>query len=97
MFGITVDAKGDVIMRGRLDATQTDTANAVLDALSATTRIDFSALDYISSAGLGVLLKTQKRLSSSGHQLVLTGVNNIVADVFRVARFDLVFRIEESA
>jgi anti-sigma B factor antagonist len=59
--------------------------------------VNFKNLDYISSAGLGVLLKTQKRISGTGNGLILTGMNKLIRDVFRIARFDLVFRIEETA
>jgi len=41
-------------------------------------------------------LKTQKRLSETGNSLVLTHITKFVRDVFRIARFDLVFRIEDS-
>jgi anti-sigma B factor antagonist len=96
MFSISVNDGGEVVLRGRLDATQTDAANEVFDALTTTTRVNFQDLEYISSAGLGVLLKTQKRLSAlGGHGLILTKVNKMVKDIFRIARFDLVFRIEE--
>ena len=55
--------------------------------------VDLGGVDYISSAGLGVLLKTQKRLREKGGGLVLTQMKKLVRDVFRIARFDLVFEI----
>ena len=96
MFSITVKDDGEIVLSGRLDASQVEIAESVLDRVAATTRVNFNGLDYISSAGLGVLLKTQKRLSQSGHFLILTSMNKLVRDVFRIARFDLVFRIEET-
>ncbi len=97
MFAIEVNDEGEVVLRGRLDATQTETANAVFDMLTQTTRVNFKDLDYISSAGLGVLLKTQKRLGGEGHRLILTKINKIVGEVFRITRFDLVFDIENGS
>jgi anti-sigma B factor antagonist len=95
MFSITVKGDGEVMLAGRLDASQVDVADAVFSRLKTTTKVNFQGLDYISSAGLGILLKTQKRLGETGQGLVLTKMNKLVRDVFRIARFDLVFRIEE--
>jgi anti-sigma B factor antagonist len=95
MLAISVKDDGEVVLSGRFDASQVETADAVFDRLATTTRVNFRDLDYISSAGLGVLLKTQKRLGGLGHDLILTHMNKLVRDVFRIARFDLVFRIEE--
>jgi anti-sigma B factor antagonist len=96
MFAISVDPGGTIVLEGRLDASQVETASPVFDAITASCRVDFSHLEYISSAGLGLLLKTQKRLGGEGQNLVLTGMNKMVRDVFRIARFDLIFAIEES-
>jgi anti-sigma B factor antagonist len=96
MFAITLDDKGTILLEGRLDASQVEAASKVLDAVNETSKVDFTHLEYISSAGLGLLLKTQKRLSGAGKNLVLTGMNKMVRDVFRIARFDLIFAIEES-
>lgn len=95
MFTITQPSPGAVTMSGWLDASHTHEAEAVLDALGTTTRIDMKDLEYISSAGLGVLLKTQKRLKAAGHALVLFNLKKMVRDVFRLARFDLVITIED--
>ncbi len=95
MLAILLKDDGEVTLSGRFDASQVDAADAVFDRLTTTTRVNFRDLDYISSAGLGVLLKTQKRLSGLGHNLILTHMNKLVRDVFRIARFDVVFRIEE--
>ena len=53
--------------------------------------LDCTALEYLSSAGLGVLLKTQKRLKAAAGALRLTGVNRHVHDIFRYAGFDQIF------
>jgi anti-sigma B factor antagonist len=95
MFSIAMNDGGEVVMTGRLDASQVEAADAVLGKLTQTTRVSFRGLDYISSAGLGVLLKTQKRLGETGHGLILTHMNKLVRDVFRYARFEIVFKIED--
>lgn len=95
MFSIARGERGEIILGGRFDASRVDEANAVFDHLTATTRVNFSGLEYISSAGLGVLLKTQKRLAGTGQALILYNMNKLIRDVFRIARFDIIFKIEE--
>jgi anti-sigma B factor antagonist len=95
MFSIARGEQGEIILGGRFDASRADEANAVFDRLTATTRVNFSGLEYISSAGLGVLLKTQKRLAGTGQALILYNMNKLIRDVFRIARFDIIFKIEE--
>lgn len=94
MFRISRNDSGTILLEGRLDASQVETASTVLDTLTTSCIVDFAGLDYISSAGLGVLLKTQKRLGGSGQSLKLIHMNKMIRDVFRIARFDLIFPIE---
>ena len=93
MLKIEFGPNGTVVVEGRLDAAQAAAAQAFLDGVSGPVTLDCSALEYISSAGLGVLLKTQKRLKLGGGGLQLTGVNRHVHDVFRYAGFDQIFPI----
>ena len=62
MLAIDFGAEGVVVIKGRLDAAEAPAAQTFLDATKGTVTLDCSGLEYISSAGLGVLLKTQKRL-----------------------------------
>ncbi len=94
MFDIWRDERGEVGLAGRLDASQADRARDVFAEVEASCRVDFSGLEYISSAGLGVLLETQRRLGDAGHGLVLTGLSKHITDLFRVAGFDAIFEIE---
>jgi len=97
MFSVIVRDDGEVALIGRLDASQTEVAGEVFDRIENTTKVSFEKLDYISSAGLGLLLKTQKRLSTTGQGLVLTRMNKLVRDIFKIARFDVIFQIEETS
>jgi len=69
-------------MAGRLDASQAAAAQAFLDRMEGNITLDCTALDYVSSAGLGVLLKTQKRLLTQAGKLRLTNVNRHLQDIF---------------
>ena len=94
MLAIDFGGEGVVVVKGRLDAAEAPAAQTFLDATKGTVTLDCSGLEYISSAGLGVLLKTQKRLMSSAGKLKLTGVNHHLQDIFRYSGFDKIFDIE---
>jgi anti-sigma B factor antagonist len=94
MFYIELRNPGDVVVRGRLDAAQSDKAEAFLDGVDGVFVIDLSELDYISSSGLGVLLKTHKRLHSIGATLRLIHVNKHINDIFKYSGFNQLFDIQ---
>lgn len=85
---------GEIKLNGVFDASQVETAEKVFESVDRTTVVDFSGLEYISSAGLSVLLMTQKRLAPKGAELKLKNLSNHISDVFRYAGFDLIFEIE---
>lgn len=93
MLAIDFGANGSVVIAGRLDAAQCATAQSFLDAVQGPVTLDCSRLEYISSAGLGVLLKTQKRLMASSGRLKLSGVNRHLQDIFQYSGFDQIFEI----
>ena len=94
MFEIEYGSGGEVLCRGRLDAAQCEKAEAFMNGLEGPSTLDFNELEYISSAGLGILLKTQKRLAGSGAGLKIINVNNHIHDVFRYSGFHAIFDIE---
>ena len=94
MFTIRINDHGVVELEGRLDASQTEEAARVLETIATSMTVDFKNLEYISSAGLGVLFAHQKRLKSAGQGLRLINLNPHIRDVFRYARFDMIFQIE---
>jgi len=94
MLAIEYRQDGAVVVVGRLDAAQSQAAQAFLDKVQGTVTLDCSGLDYISSAGLGVLLKTQKRLMVTGGKLRLTEVNRHLRDILQYSGFDQIFDIE---
>jgi anti-sigma B factor antagonist len=93
MFDIREGTNHDLILSGRFDASQVEKARGIFLALNEGKTVDFAQLDYISSAGLGVLLAAQKRLSQRGQSLRLINVNSHIRDVFRFSGFDQIFEI----
>ena len=96
MFEIGYGDAGTIAFSGRLDAAQCAKAQAFLDGTNAPLAFDFAGLEYISSGGLGVLLKAHKRFMSSGARLRLINVSNHIYDIFRFSGFDQVFAVERS-
>jgi len=94
MFDIEMGEQGNVVVSGRLDAANAENALAFLNGVEGTCVIDMSGLEYISSAGLGVLLRTHKRLLGGGSGLKLTNVNPHIRDIFTYSGFDKLFEIE---
>lgn len=94
MFEIDIKKSGEVAVSGRLDAAQAPRAQEALDQVDGRCVLDMSALEYISSAGLGVLLRTHKRLMDGEEGLELINVNKHIADIFRYSGFDKLFVIK---
>jgi len=95
MFEITRDTEGSVHLKGRFDAAQVANAKQVFSFVDDSCVVDFAELSYISSAGLGLLFATQKRLVDNGSALKLTNLNPHIREVFRIAGFDNIFEIDE--
>ena len=86
----------EIALEGRLDTMTAPELEAELnqslggvDSLT----LDFSKLEYISSAGLRVLLSAHKVMSTKGGMKV-TNVNEIVQEVFEVTGFADILNIE---
>ena len=94
MFEIRVVEGGIVQLTGRLDAAEADRVSEELLAIRGSVRLDCSELDYISSAGIGVLIELFKRLQSTGHTLTLVNLLPRVRNIFRYAGLDRLLTIE---
>jgi anti-sigma B factor antagonist len=94
MLEIKVGGNGEIVLSGRFDASQAVKAETFMAALNESRLVDLADLQYISSAGLGVLLATQKRLMSAGHSLKLVNVRGHVREVLHYAGFDQIFEID---
>ena len=85
-----------IVLNGRMDTVTAPQLEAELkDCLNGVNslRFDFSALDYLSSAGLRVLLAAQKRMNKQG-SMTLLGVNETIAEIFEVTGFSDILTIE---
>ena len=83
-------------LEGRLDTTTAPQLEAeVRDALTGVNELvlDFSQLEYLSSAGLRVILAAQKLMNKQG-KMVIHHVNEIIMEVFEVTGFSDILTIE---
>lgn len=55
--------------------------------------LDFSAVSYISSVGLRVLMLAARQAKAQGGRLVMAGLTPIVKEVFEISRFNLVLQV----
>ena len=94
MFEIDFGEDGVIVVVGRLDASEAGRAQAFLDEAPGACVLVMEKLEYISSAGLGVLLKTHKRLAATGSGLKMIKVSSHINDIFKYSGFDRLFEIE---
>ena len=97
---ISETRSGDVIqikIDGRVDTTTSpQLQNAILQAFQKGSKLvlDFSDVEYVSSAGLRALLIGQKTANSKGGSMTLVNVADAVLQVFKMSGFSGILNIE---
>ena len=98
---MTIEKKNEgsaltLAVNGRLETTTAPELEAVvkneLDGITELT-FDFSNLEYVSSAGLRVLLAAQKKMNAQGSMKVVNA-NDIVSEIFEITGFAEILTIE---
>jgi len=90
------DALLTVAPVGRLDtvtSTQLKELMAAHPTQGRDLELDFTRVEYISSAGLRLLVALQKQVKADGHSLVIRNINAVVREVFRVSGFNKSFTV----
>ena len=96
---ITTSREGEkmqIVLEGRLDTTTAPQLEVELKrSISGITELvfDFAGLEYISSAGLRVLLAAQKVMNKQG-SLMIRNMNSVVMEVFEITGFVDILTIE---
>ena len=100
---IRENKKGRIVILepvGRLDTNTCDEfEHKLVDLLEAGEHhfvIDLTDIDYISSAGLRVLLMAAKKLNSINGSMILASMSDHIKEVFDIAGFTPIFTIEPS-
>lgn len=86
----------NIALEGRLDTTTAPQLEAELKqsvADNTELSLDFAKLEYISSAGLRVLLAAQKVMNKQG-KMIIRNVNDVITEVFEVTGFADILTIE---
>lgn len=86
-----------LVLAGRLDtntAPELETALKPLLAQGKDLVLDFAALEYVSSAGLRVLLTAQKAVQKSASKMIIRHVNDTINDIFELTGFADILTIE---
>jgi anti-sigma B factor antagonist len=99
-----IESVSVVRLEGNLDTnTSTDaqgSLNQLIDGGASKVLVNFASVDFVSSAGLRILLATAKKLSGSGGNLRISNLNETVSEVFEISGFSTildVFGSEEEA
>jgi anti-sigma B factor antagonist len=91
-----------VSVKGRVDHTNSDDFQQSLAAAARDVPrgggmvVDLGGLEFITSAGLRALLLAQRTVSAAGSQLVVCGIEGVVQEVFRIARFDVILSVADT-
>ena len=86
-----IDSVAILVVSGRIDMATSDAFRERLLATLTGGRpliIDFSGVDYISSAGLRALMLGSKQARTTGAQLVVAVAQPVVLEIFQISRFD---------
>lgn len=103
MIDIKEEKNDDVLvirLKGRLDAiTSVEAEKRVLESIDKGDKkllLDFLNIEYISSAGMRMLLSIAKKMRSVSGKLVLCSVNTRVMDVLKMSGFDHVMDLQKN-
>jgi len=94
---------GNIVVLGPVGRIDNETSSSfqtrVLDSIgsgAAAVLIDFSNVEYISSAGLRALMMASKQAKATGCRLVVAGLGSMVKEIFEISRFALVVQVFET-
>ena len=84
---------------GRLDHDSCETFSAELQPFLEDARagrlivLDLSALEYVSSAGLRLIMLAGKQANAQGGKILIAAMRPLVAEIFHISRFTMLFEI----
>jgi anti-anti-sigma factor len=101
LIDINVEEKNGILVvavSGRLDATSSPVLDKRVADLTDSGRIklvmNFDGLEYLSSAGMRILLSTTKKLKSNNGKFVVCEIGENVLEVIKMAGFDHILNLE---
>ena len=95
MFKIEEVSLDEIKLIGEFDASQAEIVTDFIERYEVTLTLDLEELSYMSSMGLGILVKNYHRLNSMGYKVILKNLNEHIKDVFKYTRLDQLFVFDE--
>ncbi|HSW86032.1 MAG TPA: STAS domain-containing protein [Rhabdochlamydiaceae bacterium] len=102
-LNIIEEEKEDIVtlrVAGRIDATSSPALEKKISELIQTGHkkilIDFTKVDYLSSAGLRLMLSSTKKIKAQGGRLVFSGMSTGVMEIIKMAGFERILDIHST-
>ena len=86
---VVISGNIDTVTAPELDSQLQDNLSGIKDLI-----LDFAAVDYISSAGLRVILMANQQMEDVDGNMTVKNVNEDVRDVFEMTGFDSLLNLE---
>lgn len=84
-------------IQGKFDIESTEEFETLfqkqMESNPSTIAIDMNKLEYIDSSGIGTLIKSLNTIKNNKGNLILVGLNNMILNVFKLAKLDMFFQI----
>lgn len=100
---ISEQREGDIIVLSPVGRVDNDTSPefqtkllACVGSTATTVLIDFSGVEYISSAGLRALMMASKQSKATNGRLAAASLTPMVKEIFTISRFSLVVQVFET-
>ncbi len=97
MASVSTPEPNLLVLEGEIDLHESprvkEKLNPLIEQKHPRVLIDMTAVSYIDSSGIAVLIDAMQRLRAQGGQLALFGIQESVRNVFEIARLDQVFNI----
>ncbi len=83
-----------LFLSGNFDAQKADEVKELFEKVDNSITVDMSGLDFICSAGIGIMIMAYRKLKEQGKDICLINLNEHIKQVFKVSLLDKVFNIQ---
>jgi len=83
-----------LFLSGNFDAQRAEEVKEVFEKVDNSITIDMTGLDFICSAGIGIMIMAYRKLKEQGKDIYLINLNEHIKKVFKVSLLDKVFNIQ---
>lgn len=83
-----------LFLKGNFDASKAEEVKEVLEKVESSLTVDMANLEFICSAGIGIMVMIYRRLKEKGEDIHLINLNEHIKKVFKVSLLDKIFNIQ---